>query len=400
MTRISRKLISWLLGALACMAIVFGIVIARPQAKTAAAADTAVTFSSLSIEGIYEGQEQYGNAYLFKTSSLQWETYHNWVAASDWASISDYTTVNGRTVTEINNATTNSQKITLMMQPVGSYSFLRLYIPEEVIAKADVKSMGILDGWSFNNGTNNYTASAVSFFRTGDTMLEESAYIAAGKTVFTSSNITIGDASLSHRVHSDRGADSYIVDINIGQTIGEYDAMYSNYKYLRNAIYINGKSIEEWNAQKIAENARFNDPSTYTYFPQNSTDPTHLDTFVKPVGLWGTSTGFRLSIFQELVADCEEIVVTIGEGAYVSGNFMLVETISKTVFTQSVVDITDKLTFLDNSVHNPADWGETKLYFIHTNNEAYWTQAPKGGCLNESDPSIAGGGQIQMKYIT
>ena len=400
MTRISRKILTLILSAIAFLSLTFGIVLTVPHTKTAKAADTAVTFSAAHLGDA--SQDPYGTSIRFDTTGLQWETYHNWVAASDWASIANYTTVNGRTVTEINNATTHTQKITLMMQPADSFSFLRLYIPAEIIPLGEVKAMGILDGWSFNNGTNNYTSSAVSFFRTGDNMLEESAYLAAGKTGFDSSNVTIGDASLSHRVsdHSDRGADSYVVDINIGQTIGEYDAMYSAYKNLRNAIYINGKSIEEWNAQKIAEDARFNDPSTYTYFPQNSTDSSHKDYFVKPVGLWGTSTGFRLSIFQELVADCEEIVVTVGEGAYVSGNFMVVEKISKTVWTQSVVDITDKLTFLDNSHNSPASWGATNMYYIHTNNEACWTQAPKGGCLNESDPSGVYGGQIQMKYVT
>ncbi len=396
MTRISKKIVTWLLGALAFVALSFGIVFTMPQTKVAKAADTAVTFSAAALGDAV--QDPYGTSIRFDTSGLQWESYHNWDAASAWASIADYTTVNGRTVTEINNATTHSQKITLMMQPADTFSFLRLYIPAEVIPLGEVRAMGILDGWSFNNGTNNYTASATSFLRSGDAMVLSSNYTTEKK--YTASDISIGQASLSHRILSERGADSYIVDINIGQSIGEYDAMYSGYKYLRNAIYINGKSIEEWNAQKIAEEARFNDPSTYTYFPQNSTDPTHKEPFVKPVGLWGTSTGFRLSIFQELVADCEEIVVTIGEGAYVSGNFMVVENISKTVFTQSVVDITNKLTFLDNSIHNPADWGETKLYFIHTNGEAGWTQAPKGGCLNEADPSAVGGGQLQMKYIT
>ncbi len=396
MTRLSKKIATWLLGALAFVALSFGIVFTMPQTKVAKAADTAITFSAAALGD--EAHDTYGTSIRFDTSGLQWGTYHNWVSAADWSSIADYTTVNGRTVTEINNATTHSQKITLMMQPAGSFSFLRLYIPAEIIPLGEVKAMGILDGWSFNNGTNNYTSSAVSFFRTGDTMVEESAYTA--ETKYTASNITISDARLEHRVHgTSRGADSYIVDINIGQSIGEYDAMYNAYKYLRKAIYINGKSIEEWNAQKIAEDARFNDPSTYTYFPQNSTDASHKEWFVKPVGLWGTSTGFRLSIFQELVADCEEIVVSVGEGGYISGNFMVAETISKIVWTQSVVDITNKLTFLNNT-NNDNSNNTTNSYYIHTNNEACWTKAPLGGCLNEYDPSTAGGGQIQMKYVT
>lgn len=398
MTRISKRIIGWVLGALAFVALACGIIMARPQIKTAKAADTAVTFSAATLGD--ESDATYGTSIRFDTSGLQWETYHNWVSATDWASIADYTTVNGRTVTEINNATTNEQKITLMMQPAGSFSFLRLYIPEGIMATSDVKSMGIMDGWSFNNGTNNYTSSAVTFFRTGDTMLEESTY-AASKTTIDSSSITIADATLTNPTNAGWGVDSYYVDIDLGmQVTGEYDAMYSGGKYARQAIYINGKSIEEWNTQKIAEDSRFADPSSYTRFPQNSTTDGHPEYFAKPVGLWCTDTGFRVSIYQELVADCETVTVTVGEGCYFSSKFMVVENVSKTVLTQSVVDITDKLTFMDNSHNAPASWGATNYYYIHTNNEACWTKAPWGGCLNEYDPAAAGGGQIQMKYVT
>lgn len=403
MTRISKKIITWLLGALAFVALSFGIVFTMPQTKVAKAADTAVTFSAAALGDAKH--DSYGTSIRFDTSGLQWESYHNWVAAADWASIADYTTVNGRTVTEINNATTHSQKITFMMQPAGSFSFLRLYIPAEIMPLGEVKAMGILDGWSFNNGTNNYTSSAVSFIRSGDAMVPASSYSA--ETKLTASDISISEAKLVHRLYDNseyasRSADSYIVDINIGasKSYPEYDTMYDGYKTIRNSIYINGKSIDEWNSQKIAEDARFNEPSTYTYFPQNSTDPSHKDWFAKPVGFWGTSTGFRLTIFQELVADCETVTVTVGQGCTKAGNFMVAESKSVTVLTQKVVDITNMLTFLDNSVHNPSYWGETKLYFVHTNNNACWTKTPKGGCLNEYDPSNAGGGQIQMKYVT
>lgn len=395
MTKTFKKTIQVLLVAVFAVALTFGAsLLVKPQ--SAKAADQAVTFGAAALGDADGGV--YGTSIRFDTVGLQWETYHNWVSAEDWSSISDYTTVNGRTVTEINNATTNEQKITLMMQPAGSFSFLRLYIPAEIIPLGEVKSMGILDGWSFNNGTTNYTSSAISFLREGDTMVPVSSYSEVTKK--TSADITISDAAIKHRIHEERGADSYVFDIDFGyQIAGEYDVMYDGYKTVRNAIYINGKSIDEWNAQKIAEDSRFNDPSTYTYFPQNSTDPGHLDWFVKPVGIWGTATGFRVSVLQELLADSETITVSIGQGCYLADNFIVSETITKTVFTQNVVDITDDLTFLDNSVHNPASWGETKLYFIHTNNKACWTKSPKGGCLNEYDAAESGGGQHQMKYV-
>ena len=395
MKRISKRIISWILGAFAFVALALGTVFAMPQVETAKA-DTPVTFNAAALGDA--SHETYGTSIRFDTAGQTWASYHNWASAADWTSIADYTTVNGRTVTEINNATTHTQKITLMMQPAGSFSFLRLYIPAEIIPLGEVKSMGILDGWSFNNGANNFTSSAVTFLRNGDTMVTADSYSATKK--LNASNITISDAKLVNLSNSTWGTDSYTVNIDIGQQItSEYQTMYAGYKSIRNAIYINGKSIEEWNTQKIAEDAKFNNPATYSFFPQNSADPSHLDPFVKPVGLWATSTGFRLSIFQELVADLETVTVTVGSGCMFAGSFMVEETVSKTVLTQDVVDITDKLTFLDNSHNSPAEWGPTSMYMINTNGESLWTKSPLGGCLNEYDPTGAGGGQVQMKYI-
>lgn len=407
MTRISRKIIGWILGAFACIAVALGVIASHPQVKMASAADVSVTFSAATLGDTKDYADTYGTSIRFDTSSalgVQWSTNHNWVKASDWKSIADYTTVNGRTVTEINNATTHTQKITLMMQPytAKTCSFLRLYIPAEIIPLGEIKAMGILDGWSFNNGSNNYTASATTFLRNGDTMVEASAYSAVTK--LTASNITIGEASNIKPTDTRFVMDSYFVNIDIGQQVAsEYDTMYDGCKAIRSSIYINGKSIEEWNAQKIAEDARFKDPALYTTFPQNSDltkYPTHADVFIKPVCLWGTSTGFRLSILQELVADCETVTVTVGAGCTFAGKFMVAETKSKTVLTQEVVDITDKLTLLDNTNGGGETWkDDTNQYYIHTNNEKCWTKSPVGGCLNEFDPSNAGGGQIQMKYI-
>lgn len=407
MTRISKKIIGWILGAFACIAVALGVIASHPQVKTASAADVSVTFSAATLGDTKDYADTYGTSIRFDTSSalgVQWSTNHNWVKASDWKSIADYTTVNGRTVTEINNATTHTQKITLMMQPytAKTCSFLRLYIPAEIIPLGEIKAMGILDGWSFNNGSNNYTASATTFLRNGDTMVEASAYSAVTK--LTASNITIGEASNIKPTDTRFVMDSYFVNIDIGQQVAsEYDTMYDGCKAIRSSIYINGKSIEEWNAQKIAEDARFKDPALYTTFPQNSdltVYPKHADVFIKPVCLWGTSTGFRLSILQELVADCETVTVTVGAGCTFAGKFMVAETKSKTVLTQEVVDITDKLTLLDNTNGGGETWkDDTNQYYIHTNNEKCWTKSPVGGCLNEFDPSNAGGGQIQMKYI-
>ena len=396
MTKITKRLISFVFGFIAFVAFSIGVVFTAPQLKTAKAADTAISFNVAYLEG------DRNDGYLcvrMDTDGLTWNTYYNDVEVSKLpTSVANYTTINGRTLTEIADASTSVSPVLVTMQPADTFSFIRVFIPLDFMTTSMVRSVGVLDGWALAADGNNYTCKAVTFLRQGDTLVTAENYTA--NTKLTAADITISDAQLVHRVHASRGADSYMVDINVGKSFSEYDTMYGAYKYVRGAIYINGKSIDECNAELIASDVRFNDPSTYTYFPQNSTDPGHLDYFVKPIGLWGTSTGFRLSIFQEVVADVETITITIGSGCWHDGSFMVSERIEKNVLTQKVVDLTNKLTFLDNSKHNPAEWGETKLYFIHTNNEVCWTGVPKGGCLNEYDPSDAGGGQIQMKYVT
>ena len=413
MTRISKRILTFILSAIAFISLAFGVVLTAPRLKTAKA-DTAVTFESATLDKASDAT--HGTSIRFDTSGLQWQGYHNWVSASAdaWKSIADHTTVNGRTVTEINNATTSEQKITIMMQPAGSFSFLRLYIPAEIMEISEVKSMGILDGWSFKdtkattsgsgvNPTYNttFTSSAVTFLRNGDTMVEASAYTALSK--LGSSNTSIDEAQLVNPSNADWGTDSFYVDINIGMqgySDDVYQPMRSTYDAVRRALYINNKSIDEWNTQLIAEDARFNDPSIYTRFPQNSTDSGHKGIFVKPIFLLGTSTGFRLFLFQEVFANCTEITVTVGQGCTLAGSFMVTENISKTVWTQQVVDITEKLSFLDNT-HN-SNWEKTtNLYYIYTNQD-YWTKHLWGNCFNEYDmegKGSAGGGQIQMKYI-
>ena len=52
MTIISKKVISWILGALAFVSLVFGVIFAMPQATTAKAANTVVVnFNEYILEG-------------------------------------------------------------------------------------------------------------------------------------------------------------------------------------------------------------------------------------------------------------------------------------------------------------------------------------------------------------
>lgn len=393
MTRISKKILSCILGAIACFAVLFGVLFTSPETKTADAADTAITFSAAVLGDASDAT--YGTSIRFNTSGAQWATYHNWVSAADWATIADYTTVNGRTVTEINNANPGKQPITLMMQPSGGFSFLRLYLPADIMSIDDVRSMGILDGWSFNNGTNNYTASETTFLRNGDSMVLASNYTSS--TIVTP---TIGTAVSGYRTRDSVGGDSWVVSIDLGSgaVYGEYDLMYDGYKYLRNAIYINGKSIEEWNTQAIEENSALGDPSSYMVFPQNSTDPTHLAPFVKPVGLWGNGTDdvAKLTILKSLVADVEEIVVTVGTGAHVAGSFMVAENVSKIVHTQTTKDITSQIQCMTNTIDETKKYA---VYYIFADQASpLWTASARhGGCLGEEVTGT--GGQSVLKYV-
>jgi hypothetical protein len=243
MTKISKKIITWFLGAIAFVAIAFGIVLTNPQA-TLASAETPVTFVSACCEdgGAADGYFDY----RIDTSVLAWPMSANDVAAADWRSISDYTTINGRTITEFNNATTSEQKIKLTLQPAGSFSFLRLHVPNTMISvHNEVRVIGFLDGWSFTIGGETYTTTATSFFRNGD------GFYGANVTSLTKKEgITIGNLTFQN------GA--YKVNIELGEKLANtYDTMYGGdyekWTKLRDRIYINGKSVNEWNAQMIAQ---------------------------------------------------------------------------------------------------------------------------------------------------
>ena len=152
MTKTLRKITTWLLGALASVALVLGIVVSAPQVKTANAANTAVNFNVAHLEG-----DTKGNMVLrIDTQGQTWATYHNDQTVSQLPSVANYTTINGRTLTELANAYDADIRMTL--QPAGSFSFLRVFVPLEVMQTSQVKAMGILDGWSLTSGSTNYTS--------------------------------------------------------------------------------------------------------------------------------------------------------------------------------------------------------------------------------------------------
>ena len=175
MTKISKRITQVLLAVVLAVCVWLGVALGIPETKTASA-DTAVTFNSAVIE---DGAGDDGFLdFRINTSVLTWDQSANDVAAADWKSVADYTTLNGRTITEWNSASASAEKIRLTLQPAGSFSFLRIHIPTSMEDNHNaIRSVGILDGWSFTIGSNTYTSTAVNFLRTGDTlMLAESLY--------------------------------------------------------------------------------------------------------------------------------------------------------------------------------------------------------------------------------
>ena len=150
MTKNLRKVTTWLLGALACIAMLLGIVVSNSQVKMASAADTAVSFSAAYVEGHDNEKDGYLQLRM-DTNGQTWTKAQNNKTLSELPStITDYTTINGRTLTELQNACTSELPVIVTLQPAGSFSFIRVWIPSEFMQKSDVRSMGF---WTVGRST-------------------------------------------------------------------------------------------------------------------------------------------------------------------------------------------------------------------------------------------------------
>ena len=276
-----------------------------------------------------EYHETYGKSIRFETVGLQWETYHNWESAEAWASIADYTIINGKTVTEINAGITSGQKLTLMMQPGGTFSFLRIYIPEAVMSVEDVVTMGILAGWTFENDKDEkvYTCSStVYFYNQNGTMVEKTEYLFAN-------DITIGEA-----YKSGTAGELYLVDITSSawnSACDAFDYNYPGYISVRQNLFINGVSVHTINttvddSAYVYSSSPMNNTATWTY------EGTTYDQFMNPVLLHGKGDTLTLWIHKDYIdsLEADEITITLGVGfVFVRESAMLLEEASAVVIT-------------------------------------------------------------------
>ena len=209
---------------MACLIAVFALTLGAglgfmPKANTAKAASTDVNFNVVYLEGdiAEEGVMQI----RLNTEGQTWATYYNDKLLSELpGNVADNVTINGRTLREIENASTSTGSIRVSMQPAGTFSFIRAFIPLDMMKSSDISTIGVLGDFNFTEGDVTFTSPAITYIRVGNDMVKASNY--TEKETLTSADVTISDAQLTHRVHAERGADSYMVDINVGASFGEY----------------------------------------------------------------------------------------------------------------------------------------------------------------------------------
>ena len=127
MTKITKKIITLIFGAIAFVAFSFGLVFTMPQVKTAKAAETAIVFNEALLEG-----DVPANGVMqirLNTEGLTWQGSYNDKLVNELpGNVADHVTVNGRTLTELSNACTSATPVRVTLQPAGTFSFIeKLY---------------------------------------------------------------------------------------------------------------------------------------------------------------------------------------------------------------------------------------------------------------------------------
>ena len=254
MTKISKRITQWLLAIVMAICVCFGIAFTLPQ-KTASADSVEVTWQeSFSVET--NAAWDY-TRFRINTNGETWTSYNNQSYADNYLA---YTTLNGRTVKEINAAATAaglSEQIHACLQPGdGTFSFYSVCVPHaftELLAE-DIYSFSVEAGWSHLDSSTNPT-----YPGTGNTYTNGTAarWVYRDNTfkMNTGAYADFSTASLSFGNQGDQGNGSTCFILNTGDPTNfwtKYTPAFAMNNPVLNAIYINGKSINDWNAEAQA----------------------------------------------------------------------------------------------------------------------------------------------------
>ena len=251
MTRISRKMMGWLLGAVAFVTFALGIAFTHPQTKAVSAATASVTWedSTLNVEKLDGYQRLRVN-----TSGLHWTSYNNQSFADEYLA---YTKLNGRTVKEINaaaKAAGETSQIYACLQPAGSFSFYSVYIPNDFkeLLVEDVYSFAVEPGWTHVDSSTNPT-----YPGTGNTytLTESMRYNKREGTTWRMNtagytDIVSGSTFGVTNQGTTNGTTCYLL-YTTNSLWGNAGTLKLNDPILNN-LYINGKSIDDWNEEAQA----------------------------------------------------------------------------------------------------------------------------------------------------
>ena len=255
MTKISKRIAQWLLAIVMAICVGFGIAFTLPQ-KTASAEEVSVTWEdSEDSEVAVEPDGEYQRLRV-NTSGLHWTSYNNKSYADEYLA---YTKLNGRTVKEINAEATaagESSQIHACLQPAGSFSFYSVYIPNDfkTLLIEDVYSFSIEAGWSHvdsststtHPGTGNtYTNGTAKRWVYRDTAFKQN----------TGAYKDFSTAAYSFNSQGDQkdGSTCFIFNTKDPTNFWTgYNSVFAMNNPVLNALYINGKSINDWNAEAQA----------------------------------------------------------------------------------------------------------------------------------------------------
>ncbi|MBR4943088.1 MAG: InlB B-repeat-containing protein, partial [Clostridia bacterium] len=250
MTRISKRFITWLLAAIAFVAIAFGFALVPSQTKTASAATVEVVWKEAGIE--VQDFTDY-KRFLVQTEGVHWTSYNNQSYADNYLA---YTKLNGKTVKEINaeaKEAGSSQQIWACLQPAGSFSFYSVCIPKtfETLLPEDVFSLSIEAGWTHLDSSTNPTYPGTGNDYKNSTQVLWS-YRDDSFKKNTGKYADFSTASPTFISQGDQKDGSTCFLFSTRDTANFWTAYSTVLKLnnpILNAIYINDKSINDWNAE-------------------------------------------------------------------------------------------------------------------------------------------------------